>query len=93
MIPQVALGKIMELVKGGRRPTIPKWVSPFWSEMLQKCWSDDKKQRPSFEEIEEEISKGDTLLPPDLHEQQMKLMKETKEAHKKALVCCTFPLS
>lgn len=44
---QAAVG----VVQKGLRPTIPKNTHPRISELLQRCWQQDPKERPAFSEI------------------------------------------
>ncbi|KAK2373193.1 Serine/threonine-protein kinase sty17 [Trifolium repens] len=44
---QAAVG----VVQKGLRPTIPKNAHPRISELLQRCWQQDPKERPPFSEI------------------------------------------
>ncbi|KAK4261697.1 hypothetical protein QN277_004657 [Acacia crassicarpa] len=44
---QAAVG----VVQKGLRPTIPKSTHPRLSELLQRCWQQDPKDRPEFSEI------------------------------------------
>ncbi|XP_004512230.1 serine/threonine-protein kinase STY17 [Cicer arietinum] len=44
---QAAVG----VVQKGLRPTIPKNTHPRLSELLQRCWQQDPKERPAFSEI------------------------------------------
>ncbi|XP_028783303.1 serine/threonine-protein kinase STY8-like [Neltuma alba] len=44
---QAAVG----VVQKGLRPTIPRSIHPRLSELLQRCWQQDPKDRPEFSEI------------------------------------------
>ncbi|XP_058777733.1 serine/threonine-protein kinase STY17 [Vicia villosa] len=44
---QAAVG----VVQKGLRPTIPKHTHPRLSELLERCWQQDPKERPAFSEI------------------------------------------
>jgi len=37
------------------RPPIPSWCEPSWRSLMERCWSSDPGQRPSFSEIATEL--------------------------------------
>ena len=43
--------QIVMAVSQGHRPTIPSIISSFEAELIQKCWSQNPEERPSFEDI------------------------------------------
>ena len=42
-------------ISRGKRPEIPESVLPFMRELIERCWSQDPCERPSFEEIYDSI--------------------------------------
>lgn len=58
------INQLINKVINGKRFVIPKDVPQFYSKLIKKCWSDDPKERPSFEEIVKEFNcKDDFILP------------------------------
>ncbi|OHS99803.1 hypothetical protein TRFO_33674 [Tritrichomonas foetus] len=51
--------KIPEKLSKGERPPIPTFISDAWQTLLRRCWDNDPKNRPSFEEIVMLFLKGD----------------------------------
>lgn len=39
------------IVNNTLRPPIPKWCDPAWKSLMEKCWSADPAERPTFSEI------------------------------------------
>eukprot|EP01018_Ginkgo_biloba_P021368 Gb_34649 [translate_table: standard] len=37
------------------RPSIPSWCEPAWRSLMERCWSSDPGQRPSFPDIAKEL--------------------------------------
>lgn len=37
------------------RPPVPSWCEPSWRSLMERCWSSDPGQRPSFSEIAAEL--------------------------------------
>ena len=65
------LVSLASAVKSGKRPGIPASCSPAISELMQKCWSGNPSERPSFEVINNTIKevfqrmKGDSKHADD----------------------------
>ena len=38
-------------MRAGKRPEIPPACPPVLSELMQKCWSGEPSERPSFEHV------------------------------------------
>ena len=57
-VPFQGMGRkafMQRVVAGGERPRPSRgWPKPFW-DLLQRCWSEDKELRPTFEEILQEL--------------------------------------
>ncbi|KAJ3699103.1 hypothetical protein LUZ61_002808 [Rhynchospora tenuis] len=49
------------IVNGTLRPQIPSWCDPEWKALMQRCWSTDPKERPSFTEISQKLRQ---ICPP-----------------------------
>ena len=58
--------EVPSFVGHGKRPEIPKSVLPFTRKLIERCWSQDPSQRPSFEEIYGDLKKGDFRLFDDV---------------------------
>ncbi|KAL4571284.1 hypothetical protein LXL04_018042 [Taraxacum kok-saghyz] len=43
------------IVNGTLRPTIPTWCDPEWKSLMERCWSSDPQERPSFLEIAQKL--------------------------------------
>lgn len=43
------------IVNNSLRPTIPTWCDPAWRALMERCWAQDQKARPSFKEISDEL--------------------------------------
>ncbi|KAH7436636.1 hypothetical protein KP509_05G029000 [Ceratopteris richardii] len=43
------------IVNGSLRPTIPTWCDPGWRGLMEKCWSGNPTERPSFAEVAREL--------------------------------------
>ncbi|KAL7589127.1 hypothetical protein Lser_V15G38111 [Lactuca serriola] len=43
------------IVNGTLRPTIPTWCDPEWKSLMERCWSVDPHERPSFLEIAQKL--------------------------------------
>ncbi|KAJ7543878.1 hypothetical protein O6H91_09G057100 [Diphasiastrum complanatum] len=43
------------IVNNTLRPTVPKWCDSAWKSLMERCWSADPLQRPSFAEIAYEL--------------------------------------
>lgn len=43
------------IVNNTLRPTIPAWCDPAWRALMERCWAQDQKARPSFKEISDEL--------------------------------------
>jgi serine/threonine protein kinase len=42
-------------LQGGKRPEIPESVIPFTRRLIEKCWCETARERPSFKEILESL--------------------------------------
>jgi len=40
-----------DAIKSGKRPGVPNGCPPQVAEIMKKCWDDDPKKRPSFEDV------------------------------------------
>ena len=49
-------GALRRAIVGGRRPTLLEDTPQVWVDLMSRCWHADPAQRPSFEEIEEELA-------------------------------------
>lgn len=43
------------IVNGTLRPTIPTWCDPEWKSLMERCWSAESQERPSFLEIAQNL--------------------------------------
>jgi serine/threonine protein kinase len=58
------------LLRGGR-PQLPKSFLPFTKRLVELCWDDEPKNRPSFDAIRENLMKEKYKILPDVHEQDV----------------------
>jgi serine/threonine protein kinase len=52
-----------DAVLSGRRPKLPKYLSPGMTQLLLKCWHHDPCQRPAWDEILETLDTEQRILP------------------------------
>ncbi|KAJ7544304.1 hypothetical protein O6H91_09G073300 [Diphasiastrum complanatum] len=43
------------IVHNSLRPAIPDWCDPMWRSLMERCWSNEPSDRPSFSEINSEL--------------------------------------
>ena len=58
-------------VTSGYRPRIPKGVTSKMASLLKRCWSQKAEERPSFDEIYEELSGDFSMLGEDVDEEEI----------------------
>lgn len=49
----------LQFIKEGYRPKFDKTIPDFYKELIEKCWSEEPDDRPSFDEIVEILKKPD----------------------------------
>ncbi|KAK8847237.1 hypothetical protein M9Y10_019821 [Tritrichomonas musculus] len=59
--PEKSVIQIINLVKEGKRPEIPDFVTRSFRILIEKCWNQDIKKRPSFEEIYKSLAFNEKL--------------------------------
>ncbi|CAM6091274.1 unnamed protein product [Calypogeia fissa] len=52
------------IVNNTLRPPIPTWCDPGWRALMERCWSSDPTNRPSFSEIAAELRAMSEALKP-----------------------------
>ena len=57
-------------VKNGARPYINEKVPDIYKKLMQRCWSQDKKERPTFAEIVKELRTNKEFILPTVDEQE-----------------------
>ena len=58
--------KLPVFISQGKRPEIPSSVLPFTRTLIERCWSGDPSERPSFNEIYDYLVGGDFRLFNDV---------------------------
>ena len=58
--------QVTAFIVRGKRPKIPESVLPFTRTLIERCWSQDPSERPSFEEIYDYLKNGDFRLFNDV---------------------------
>ncbi|KAK8876598.1 hypothetical protein M9Y10_006816 [Tritrichomonas musculus] len=62
---------ISSKISNGERPEIPDRVPEKMSNLIQRCWSQDPKDRPSFDEIFRELSSDPSMLGEAVDEDEI----------------------
>src|SRR4051812_47485210 len=52
-------------VKEGVKPRIPQHCAPSYKQLIEACWADDPRHRPSFKEVTFHIKRIANELVPD----------------------------
>ncbi|KAK8883823.1 hypothetical protein M9Y10_042922 [Tritrichomonas musculus] len=67
----ITLTNLVRKVLNGKRPDFVEGITePMW-ELITRCWSKDPKERPSFDEIFDELSTNFSLLDEDVDEEEI----------------------
>ncbi|KAG7945537.1 hypothetical protein I3843_15G157300 [Carya illinoinensis] len=61
------------IVSNTLRPPIPESCGPEWGSLMQRCWSSEPSERPSFTEIAKELRAMAAKLPPKAQNQPQQL--------------------
>lgn len=64
------LFQIYTAVTNGERPKIPISLSPNWAKLIEKCWSHNPDDRPTFHEIVEMLE-SDEYLTSDINKDEV----------------------
>ncbi|KAI4344231.1 hypothetical protein L6164_011481 [Bauhinia variegata] len=55
------------------RPPVPESCDPEWKSLMERCWSSEASQRPSFTEIANQLRSMAAKIPPKVQTQQQQL--------------------
>ncbi|XP_075643037.1 RAF-like serine/threonine-protein kinase 24 isoform X2 [Castanea sativa] len=66
------------IVSNTLRPPIPESCDSDWRSLMEKCWSAEPSERPSFTEIANELRSMEAKLPPKGQNQQQQLPPSTQ---------------
>nr|POE70211.1 serine/threonine-protein kinase ctr1 [Quercus suber] len=66
------------IVSNTLRPLVPESCDPDWRSLMEKCWSAEPSERPSFTEIANELRSMAAKLPPKGQNQQQQLPPSTQ---------------
>ena len=58
------------IVRNTLRPPVPESCDPDWKSLMERCWSAEPSERPSFTEIANELRLMASKLPPKGQNQQ-----------------------
>ena len=58
-----------EVVLKGNRPKIPSFVSNFYRQLIEKCWSQDPNERPSFDEIVDHLKNNVNFITKNIRKE------------------------
>lgn len=56
------ISQLINRVINGKRFVIPPKVPQFYVSLIQRCWSSNPKERPSFEDIMKELNSSDNFI-------------------------------
>ncbi|XP_010244776.1 PREDICTED: uncharacterized protein LOC104588515 isoform X2 [Nelumbo nucifera] len=59
------------IVSNTLRPPVPETCDPEWRSLMERCWSSDPSERPSFTEIANQLRSMAANLPPKGQAQQL----------------------
>lgn len=74
---------IVSKVLSGGRPKLPNIVPEKMRQLIEKCWSQDPKDRPSFEEIFRQLSSDFSYIDEDIDEDEINDYLEILEEARK----------
>lgn len=66
------LVELMTKLQTGKRPTIPSDTPQVYAQLIEKCWSQDVSERPSFEEIVNELKTNEEFISYEIDEDEFK---------------------
>lgn len=67
----ITMAKLVRNVLTGRRPRFVDGITDPMKDLLSRCWQEDPKRRPSFEEIFNELSSNFYYLDEDVDEYEV----------------------
>lgn len=68
---QTSIFVIMNEVVNNRRPTIPEFIPDYLKSLIQRCWSQNPSERPTFDEIYQNLINDFTLSPEEVDENEI----------------------
>lgn len=68
---QTSIFVIMNEVVNNRRPTIPEFIPDNLKSLIQRCWSQNPSERPTFDEIYQNLINDFTLSPEEVDENEI----------------------
>lgn len=74
---------ILSKVLSGYRPKLPNFIPEKMKQLIEKCWSQDPKDRPSFEEIFKQLSSDFSYFDEDIDEDEINDYLEILEEARK----------
>lgn len=55
------------IVSNTLRPPVPEFCDPEWKSLMERCWSSEPSERPSFTEIANQLRAMAAKIPPKGH--------------------------
>ncbi|KAK8896745.1 hypothetical protein M9Y10_014662 [Tritrichomonas musculus] len=71
---------LLMAVQNGQRPLFTKPIDDSYKDLIERCWSQDPKDRPSFEEIVE-LLKNDKFITPNVNKKTFRSYVEYIESY------------
>lgn len=57
-----SIRNLVSYIKSGKRYVIPSKTPEFYKDLINDCWSNNKDERPSFEEIVQKLEQNDDFI-------------------------------
>lgn len=54
--------QLIQKVNEGERPKLPNYVPKHYRNLIERCWSQNPSERPSFESIVDELKNNDSFI-------------------------------
>jgi serine/threonine protein kinase len=62
VFPASSQAQLCRMILAGARVEIPKTIDSFTAELIGRCWSQESTERPSFEDIYEQLRQHDFCI-------------------------------
>ena len=66
------LSQLVQHIKNGKRFVIPKGVPEEYIKLIDRCWATDPRDRPTFDEIYDTVTKDDSFYLEDADDDEIK---------------------
>ena len=72
-----------KIINKNYRPTLNDQIPAFYQNLLQRCWSKDPEERPSFDQIIDELDNSRELISSEVNNdeylQYQQILKQSKD--------------